>query len=147
MYILLKTYLNSFDDCIFVDVVISSVHDADDFRPTLLSSSYRSPQYSFTTTTSVTIDQINYVRHVLVRKHTRRDERSPRCPSNLYSASLRSVLCQQLHPPSPNHRRPNLRDLGHLSPLLLTTEARAWRWCANEGTILRCGRRRDTGEA
>src|SRR5579871_1079741 len=59
----------------------------------------------------------------LARKLTRRDERSPLHPSNLYPASLHSVRYPLLHPPSPNHPRPNMRDLDCWSLLLLLADA------------------------
>lgn len=60
-----KTYLDPLDNGIFVGVAVSGIHDTDGVGPALLGSSYCSPQYPFSASTSITAGQISCVRRAL----------------------------------------------------------------------------------
>ena len=56
-------YLHTLKNSRLCSIVVTSIHDTDGFRPSLLRGSDSGPEYSFTTTTSVTFPGRQHYSH------------------------------------------------------------------------------------
>lgn len=72
-----SSYLDSSEHGIFVNIMISSVHDALGLWPAELSSPNGSPEHSFTAATGVAVRAFStHFKNGTVPRHTRKDEKT-----------------------------------------------------------------------